>query len=61
MSALIMNGFHDTMTPDCAIKMHELMPNARVKIFKNAAHLPMWEQPEEYSATLLAFLDAHRG
>ena len=60
MKALIINGAHDELTPICAMAMHAAMPAAEVKIFKNSAHMPFWEEPQEYFPVLRKFLDAHR-
>jgi proline iminopeptidase len=37
------------------------LPDARLKVFKNSAHMPFFEEPEAYFSTLKAFLDEHRG
>ena len=58
--ALVVCGLHDELTPACSQKMHEGLPNSDIKVFKNSSHLPMWEEPEAYFKTLLAFLDKHR-
>lgn len=57
---LIMNGAHDELTPACAIGMRDALPNTELKIFRNSAHMPFWEEPDAYFATLRAFLDKHR-
>jgi proline iminopeptidase len=57
---LIMNGAHDELTPACAMAMRDALPNAELKIFKNSAHMPFWEEPDAYFATLRAFLEKHR-
>lgn len=59
--ALVLCGLHDELTPACSMKIHDALPNSQIKVFKNSSHLPMWEEPEAYFETLLAFLDAHRG
>ncbi len=58
---LITCGMHDEITPGCALRMREALPDARVAVFKNSAHMPHWEEPERYFAVLLDFLAAHRG
>lgn len=57
---LILTGAHDELTPACAIAMREALPNAELRIFKNSAHMPFWEEPDAYFATLRTFLDKHR-
>ena len=59
--ALVLCGQHDELTPACSMKLAAALPNARIKVFPNASHLPMFEEPEPYFETLLGFLDAHRG
>ena len=59
--SLVLCGFFDELTPACARLMHQALPDSRIKVFQNSAHLPFWEEPEEYFAVLGDFLDAHRG
>lgn len=59
--ALVLCGLHDELTPACAMRMNEALPDSRIKVFKNSSHLPMWEEPEAYFETLLDFLDGQRG
>jgi proline iminopeptidase len=59
--SLVMCGLHDELTPACSRLIHEQLPDSRIKVFPNSSHLPFWEEPEPYFATLTAFLDAHRG
>lgn len=58
---LVLCGLHDELTPACSMRIHQHLPNSRIRVFPNSSHLPMWEEPEAYFETLLAFLDAHRG
>lgn len=57
---LILNGAHDEMTPACALRMHNSIPNSEVAIFPNSAHCPFYEEPEAYFARLEAFLAKQR-
>ena len=57
---LILTGMHDELTPNCAMAMQRALPDAQLRIFKNSAHMPFWEEPTAYFETLLKFLDAHR-
>src|SRR4029453_116031 len=57
---LILTGMHDELTPNCAMAMQRVLPNAQLRIFKNSSHMPFWEEPAEYFPVLLKFLDAHR-
>ncbi len=58
---LILCGMHDELTPACSMRMHNELPNSEIKVFKNSAHMPFYEEPETYFPLLLNFLDAHRG
>lgn len=59
--ALVLCGMYDELTPSCSKKIYDALPNATLKVFRNASHLPMWEEPQAYFETLLGFLNAHRG
>ena len=58
--ALVISGLHDHLTPACAHKIHDALPNSEIVVFKQSSHLPMWEEPAAYSEVLLRFLDANR-
>jgi len=58
---LVLCGMHDELTPDSAARVARALPNAQIKVFKNSSHMPFFEEPEVYQATLKAFLDAHQG
>lgn len=53
---LIVVGMHDEITPACAMRMHQAMPNARLATFKNSSHTPFYEEPEKYFPVLIDFL-----
>jgi proline iminopeptidase len=53
---LIINGEHDELPPSCGMRMHKVLPNSRISIFRNSSHTPLYEEPEKYSAVLLDFL-----
>ena len=59
--ALVLCGQHDHLSPACSQKMHDALPNSRLKVLKNSSHLSMWEVPDDYFDTLLSFLDSQRG
>ena len=59
--ALVLVGLHDELTPACAMRMHHALPDSRIKVFKNSAHMPFYEEPEAYFATLTGFLADIRG
>lgn len=59
--ALVLCGLHDELTPACSRLIHQALPNSQIKVFANSSHMPFWEEPESYFATLTTFLNAHRG
>lgn len=57
--ALVLVGQHDELTPACALRMHNALPNSEIKVFPNSSHMPFHEEPEAYFATLSGFLAKH--
>jgi proline iminopeptidase len=53
---LITNGEHDELTPACAMRMKLAAPHAELKIFRNASHMPFYENPADYYPALIDFL-----
>ncbi len=54
---LILVGEQDKITPpELSEKMHALIPNSKLQILPNAAHLSNLEEPEEFNGNLLSFL-----
>lgn len=62
---LITTGQHDELTPACALKMKQGLPQAELHVFPNSSHMPFYEEPQAYYPVLLDFLarqrDAGRG
>ena len=58
---LITCGQHDELTPACALRMKQNLPNAEIKVFPNSSHMPFYEEPQAYYPVLLDFLNRHRG
>ena len=58
---LIVVGLHDELTPACAMRIHQALPDARVAVFKNSSHLPFWEEPDQYFPVLTGFLEKQVG
>jgi len=54
-------GQHDELTPACALRMKQHLPNAELKVFPNSSHMPFYEEPHAYYPALLDFLGRHRG
>jgi proline iminopeptidase len=57
---LITVGEHDELTPACAMRMNNALPNAELHVFQNSSHMPFYENPEAYYAALTDFLSRHR-
>lgn len=57
---LITTGEHDELTPACALRMKLALPNAELKVFANASHMPFYENPHDYYPALVDFLSRHR-
>ena len=57
---LITCGQHDELTPACALRMKQNLPNAELKVFPNSSHMPFYEEPQAYYPVLLDFLGRHR-
>ncbi|MGO7566619.1 proline iminopeptidase-family hydrolase [Rhizobium ruizarguesonis] len=60
LPVLITTGEHDELTPACALRMKLALPNAELKVFANASHMPFYENPQDYYPALLDFLDRHK-
>jgi proline iminopeptidase len=58
---LVVVGQHDELSPGCAMRMHHALPNSEIKVFPNSSHMPLYEEPESFFATLGGFLAQHRG
>lgn len=58
--ALIMVGQHDELTPACALKMKNALPNAELNVFPNSSHTPFFEEPDAFFTAMLDFLGRNR-
>lgn len=56
---LITCGEHDELTPACALRMKLNLPDAELRVFANASHMPFYENPGDYYPALLTFLGKH--
>ena len=55
--ALIVHGRHDAvLAPSVAWKLHQLIPNAEIRIIEQSGHLPFVEQPSEFAEIINGFL-----
>ncbi len=57
---LITTGQHDELTPACALRMKQQMPQAELHVFPNSSHMPFFEEPHAFFPVLLDFLARHR-
>jgi pimeloyl-ACP methyl ester carboxylesterase len=55
---VVFDGDHDeAIKREHTEEIAELIPNARLEIMPDASHFAMWQQPEAFNASVLAFLD----
>lgn len=57
---LITTGQHDELTPACALRMKQHLPDAELHCFPNSSHMPFYEEPQAYYPVLRDFLKRHR-
>jgi pimeloyl-ACP methyl ester carboxylesterase len=55
---LITLGDRDGVSPEHAVEMFRLIPNAELAVFPGADHFLIWQNPEKLLPTIAAFLDA---
>ena len=58
---LIVSGLHDELTPEGAMLMQDVLPNAESVVFPSSSHTPFFEEPAAYFAALRGFLDRQGG
>lgn len=54
-------GRFDEITPACARRMKERLPDAELHVFAASSHMPFFEEPEAWFAALERFLRARLG
>ena len=59
LPVLITVGEHDELTPACAMRMKNALPDAQLCVFRNASHMPFYENPDAYYPALIDFLARH--
>lgn len=60
--ALVVWGAHDqTILPESGRRAAARLPRSEFVLLADSGHLPMEEQPEEFLAAVLPFLERHRG
>jgi len=57
---LITTGQHDELTPACALRMKQQIPQAELHVFPNSSHMPFFEEPHAFFPVLLDFLARNR-
>ena len=58
MPALVLTGRFDiNVAPSTAWKIHKAIPDSRFVVFEKSGHLPFFEEPEAFVATVESFLD----
>jgi proline iminopeptidase len=50
-------GRHDEATPETVQYFHSLVPDSRIAIFENSAHMTMLDEPDAYADAVRRFLD----
>ena len=53
---LVLHGERDALPPDIASTLAQLLPDARAELLADAGHMPFWEAPRRFFATVEAFL-----
>ena len=59
--ALVTVGKYDELTPACARRMRDALPDAELRIFENSSHTPFYEEPDAYYPALTDFLARRAG
>jgi len=57
---LVLCGQYDELTPACAMRMHNVLPNSEITVFPNCSHMAMYEDPDAYRGRVIAFLDKRK-
>ncbi len=57
MPCLVACGEFDELPPSCSYRMHDALPDSRLKVFAGCSHMPFYEDPEAYFACLAQFLE----
>lgn len=54
---LVLCGEHDELPVACSARIHDALPDARLKIFAGCSHMPFYEDPDAYFPFLQSFLE----
>jgi proline iminopeptidase len=55
---LVLCGEHDELPVACSARIHDALPDSRLKIFAGCSHMPFYEDPQAYFPFLRSFLEA---
>jgi proline iminopeptidase len=56
LPCLVIVGEFDELTPACALRMHQALPQSEIAVLRGCSHMPMYEDPETYFELLTGFL-----
>lgn len=56
---LIVHGEHDYIISELAYMARDHLSNAELSIFRGCSHMPFYENPDQYTQTVLNFLNRH--
>ena len=55
---LVLCGEHDELPVACSARIHDALPDSRLKVFAGCSHMPFYEDPAAYFPYLQGFLEA---
>lgn len=55
---LVACGEHDELPPSCSYRVHDALPDSRLKVFSGCSHMPFYEDPDAYFDCLEQFLES---
>ena len=55
---LVLCGEFDELPPACSARIHDALPDSRLKIFAGCSHMPFYEDPSAYFPCLRNFLES---
>ncbi len=54
---LVLCGEHDELPIACSARIHDALPDSRLKVFAGCSHMPFYEDPDAYFTCLRLFLE----
>ncbi len=54
---LVLCGEHDELPVACSARIHDALPDSRLKLFAGCSHMPFYEDPAAYFPCLRSFLE----